>query len=163
METANWIIAISTTTYALVVIFTIFYIAKQLRESKLLREASVLKEVYDYVIRTHNCRKIIYHHKDTIMKVKSQKDLENLEINYHEITDAIHEVANCYHYIGFLINYGLLSNKSAIFEEGGDTILHVYDIIKPVIEQDRKRMSTEKYKQYLEYLVKEINAYKKCK
>ena len=154
IDIATRLIAVSTTIYTFAFIVTIFYIAKQLKESKLLREAAVLREAYDYIIRTHKFREIIYSNKNEIKAIQNVKDLEEIT---PEISEAIHEVANCYHYIGFLMKYGLLTNKSAIFEEGGDTFLDIYKIIKPEIEQQRAKMGKETYKQYLEYLVEEIN------
>ena len=154
---ATWIIAVSTIVYTFAVIVTIFYIAKQLKENKLLREAAVLKEAYDYIIRTHKFRKIIYSNENEIKAIQNANDLEKI---VSEVSEAIHEVANCYHYIGFLMMCGMLTNKSAIFEEGGDTFLRIYEIIKPAIEQQRATRGKETHKQYLEYLVKEINKYK---
>ena len=57
MDVATWIIAISTGIYTIAFIVTVFYIAKQLKENKLLRESTVLKEAYDYIIRTHKYEK----------------------------------------------------------------------------------------------------------
>ena len=59
------------------------------------------------------------------------------------------------------MKYGLLTNKQGFFEEGGDTFLHIYEIIKPVIKQERVKMSRETYKQYLEYLAEEMSKYKR--
>lgn len=132
IEIATWIIAIFTALYAITVLITVFYIANQLKENRLLREANVLKEVYDYVIRTHQFRKTVYANEGKIKTVKEPQDLDKLE---HNVSEAIHEVANCYHYIGFLMKSGLLTNKSAFFEEGGDTFSRIYEIIKPVITQ----------------------------
>lgn len=161
MTTATWIIAISTTVYAIIVIATLFYIANQVKQNKLQREATALKDVYDYLKQTHKYRKKIYADKEKIKAIQNQEALKQLERTHPEVTEAIHEVANCYHYIGFLMRYGLLTNKPAIFEEGGDTILHIVEIIKPVIKQEREKMDKETYKQYLEYLVNEIRNYKK--
>lgn len=160
MDIATWTIAVSTTVYTFAFIVTVFYIIKQLKESKLLREAAVLKEAYDYIIRTHKFRKIIYSNKNEIRAIQNANDLEKI---VPEVSEAIHEVANCYHYIGFLMTCEMLTNKSAIFEEGGDTFLRIYEIIKPVIEQQRATMGKETHKQYLEYLVEEINKYKSGK
>ena len=160
MDIATCIIATSTGVYTIAFIVTVFYIAKQLKENKLLREATVLKEAYDYIIRTHKFRKIIYAKEKDIKAIKNVDDLKNLEKTLPEVREAIHEAANCYHYIGFLMKYGLLTNKSAIFEEGGDTFLRIHEIIRPAIKQERIRMDKETYKQYLEYLVEEISKYK---
>ena len=158
MDVATWIIAISTGIYTIAFIVTVFYIAKQLKENKLLRESTVLKEAYDYIIRTHKYRKIIYDNERDIRAVRNTKSLDALS---PEVKEAIHEVTNCYHYIGFLMKYGLLTNKQGFFEEGGDTFLRIYEIIKPVIKQERIKMSRETYKQYLEYLAEEMSKYKR--
>jgi hypothetical protein len=92
-----------------------------------------------------------------IKTVDNPQDLEKLE---HNVREAIHEVANCYHYIGFLMKVGLLTNKSAFFEEGGDTFQRIYEIIEPVITQERVMMSRETYKRNLEYLLEEM---KQCR
>jgi hypothetical protein len=155
MEIATWIIAISTSVYTIFVIVTAYYIADQLKENQLLRQATVLKEAYDYVIRTHKFRKIVYNNKNEIKKVQTIEDLQNFENNRPEVNEAMHEVANCYHYIGFLMKSGLLTNKVEFFEEGGNTFLRVYEIISPVIQQERAR-TDETYKQYLEYLKEEM-------
>jgi len=66
MDVATWIIAISTGIYTIAFIVTVFYIAKQLKENKLLHESTVLKEAYDYIIGTHKYRKIIYDNERDI-------------------------------------------------------------------------------------------------
>ena len=90
MDVATWIIAISTGIYTIAFIVTVFYIAKQLKENKLLRESTVLKEVYDYIIRTHKYRKIIYDNERDIRAVRNTKSLDALS---PEVKEAIHEVA----------------------------------------------------------------------
>jgi len=133
---------------------------KTLVETRLLREGTILKQAYDYIRETHNSRVVIYENERTIKGVNSLDELKGLK---KEISDAVHAVAHCYHYIGFLTKYGLLSNKSAIFEETGDTFLHLYNVIRPVIQQERERMHKPTYKQYLEYLKREIDQYKNRK
>jgi hypothetical protein len=59
-EIATWIIAIFTGLYAITILITVFYIANQLKENRLLREANVLKDAYDYIVRTHQSREIVY-------------------------------------------------------------------------------------------------------
>jgi hypothetical protein len=158
VETATWIVAISTALYAITVLITVFYVKGQLKENRLLREANVLKDAYDYVIRTHQSRKIVYANETRIKTVNSVEDLQRLG---GDVRQAIHEVANCYHYIGFLMKSGLLTNKSAFFEEGGDTFDRTYQIIKSAITQERRSMPRETYKQYLEYLLKEMEQYRR--
>ncbi|MDH4223014.1 MAG: hypothetical protein OEV55_05670 [candidate division Zixibacteria bacterium] len=160
IEVATWIIAIFTAIYAIVIIITMVYISKQLRESKFLREATVLKQAYDYVIRTHNHRKLIFSNRDKIAEIKEENDLRNLESSYPEIYKAIHSVANCYHYLGFLMKFRLLTKKSAIFEEGGETILSIYEIIYSVIKLEGDMTGRENYKRYFKYLVEELCNYR---
>ncbi len=157
MVIATSLIAFLTLIYVGTVIFSVCYVKRQLSESRLLREATVLKDAYDYVIRTHEFRRTLYGNESQIRAVQSAEDLEEMERHQPEVYAAIHEVANCYHYIGFLMKYGLITNKHAIFEEGGETIRRVFEIIRPAIEQERARISKETYKQYLEYLVEEID------
>lgn len=162
MEIATWIIAISTTGYTIIVLITAIFIARQLKENKLLRKATVLKEAYDYIIRTHESRKIVYNNENEIKSVQTIEDLQNFKKNRPKVNDALHEVANCYHYIGFLMKSGLLTDKEEFFEEGGNTFLRVYDIIYPVILQEQQ-ITGETHKQYLKYLIKEMNEYKNLK
>jgi|Deesub1362B_J571_1020462.scaffolds.fasta_scaffold02688_12 hypothetical protein len=125
MEIATWIIAIATASYTIAFIITVFYIKGQLKENKLLREATVLKEAYDYIIRTHKFRLILYKNAEKLKKLNQLDELEKID---DELSEAIHEVANCYHYIGFLMKHGMITNKKALFEEGGDTFLRIYEI-----------------------------------
>ena len=76
--------------YTIAFIVTVFYIAKQLKENKLLRESTVLKEAYDSIIRTHKYRKIIYDYERDIRAVRNTKSLDALS---PEVKEAIHEVA----------------------------------------------------------------------
>jgi hypothetical protein len=79
------------------------------------------------------------------------------------IYDALREVANCYHYIGFLIHIGLLTAKEQIFEEGGHTIYGVWSIVRPILEIERLEPERGNYKQYFYALVADLDAYRKSK
>ena len=157
---ANWITALATAVYALVVCYTVYFVRKQLKENKLLREATVIKDVYDYIKKTSYDRSVIYKNEDKILRVRSDRDLKKFKKKSPKIYTAIHEVANCYHYIGFLIKSDLLTNKRAIYQEGGDTILGIHRIIKGVIARDREFAQKNTYKQYLDFIVEDIEKFK---
>ena len=103
---------------------------------------------------------MIYKNEDKILRVRSDRDLKKFKKKSPKIYTAIHEVANCYHYIGFLIKSDLLTNKRAIYQEGGDTILGIHRIIKGVIARDREFAQKNTYKQYLDFIVEDIEKFK---
>ena len=109
-----------------------------------------------YIISTHDARALILANSATIKAVKNKSDLESLKSKSPDLLRAIHDVVNCYHYIGFLMRSRLLTNKGALYEEGGQTILDMSEIIMPVIEIQRENPS---YKQYFDTLVKEVIEY----
>ena len=162
MLVATWISAIATAAYLAAIIFSLIFIYKQVREAARLSEVTLLKEVYDYIVDSHKARGIIYDtvNYSRIKRINTVKQLQSFELNYPDTAEAIHKVANCYHYIGFLMKNRLLKNKKAFFDEGGHTFYQIYERIIPIIELDRQKTGKMKYKQYLGYLYEEYKKYK---
>lgn len=175
-DAAIWVTAVFTAVYAIAVTASLIWISMQVKEArkqaeatkvhaqetKRLAQAEVLKQAYDYIIRTYESRELLHRTRNIIETVKNMQDLGILERKRPDIKEAIYEVANCYHFIGFLIKSELLSEKSAqdVYEEGSDTILDMYKIISPII--DIKKETPDKlYKQYFRYLVEEIEKWRK--
>ncbi|WP_457636086.1 DUF4760 domain-containing protein [Persephonella sp.] len=160
----NWVIALSNFTYTLFFIITVIYIIKQFKEYKLYREISVLQDIYDYIIRTKEDRKKIFENENLIREyISKNKSLSDIE--EQDLRDSIHEVANTYHYAGFLIKKNLIGKdlKSAFFEEGGETFIRVYNLIYPLIEKERKKPFKNTYKQYMDFLYEEYKKLGKLK
>lgn len=158
MECASWVTAIATAFYAAVVLVTAVYLCRQWRETRRMREATVLKDAYEYIIKTHEARKIVKEHEDLIRGIDSQEKL--LVITNGEpkgVDEAIQDVANCYHYVGFLMKYKLLTDTKAISEEGGQTLIHMHGILCNVIRLRREK--NPGYKQYFDYLVNQVQDY----
>ena len=84
--------------------------------------------------------------------------MADLERSNREVLGAIHDVANCYHYIGFLIHSELLLKKKEFFDEGGETMLRVWKLVRTVIEAERERTKRSTYKQYFEQIANEFEA-----
>jgi hypothetical protein len=112
-------------------------------------DAAVVKEAYDYIIGTHPMRRLIFRadNAELIRGVRSPEDLRLFKEEHDELDQAIHAVANCYHYIGFLMHQGLLTAEGAILEEGGHTIVRVHELIGPYIQLEREQRG-DGYKQY---------------
>jgi len=146
---ATCLIAFATTIYTIFFIITLIYVKKQFEEYKLYRNISVLQNIYDYVIKTKEERKKIFEEEEMIKGfINEGKALS--DIYDEKIRDAIHNVANVYHYAGFLIKTNLLGEdfKNAFFEEGGETFFRIYTLIYPLIEEERKKPFKKSYKQY---------------
>jgi len=153
MEVATWIGAVSTAVYAVAFLFTAFYVVFQLRESKMQRKATVLQNVYQYVMDTHLDRAVLYKNAHLIRKVHTLDDLERFSAARPDVDKSIHAVANCYHFIGFLLYCKALPCPEDFLDEGGHTLLKVDQIISQYVELCRKRTCQPKYKQYYTALV----------
>lgn len=153
MELATWIGAVATAIYAVFFVGTAIFVVFQLKEMKLQRDANVMKTVYDYVIATHDDRGLIYSNADAIRAVRTQEDLWLFEAAQPAVDKAIHNVSNCYHYVGFLLAKGMLSGTAGVVDEGGHTVVRIDDIIGTYVRIRRQAMGQPDYKQYYDYLV----------
>ena len=155
--TATWITAVATAIYSLTVLFTVIYVVRQWKETRLLREAAVIKDVYDYIIRTHADRQLIYENQEAIRSIATIEQFSAFGVQHPDVANAIHEVANCYHYLGFLMKNKLLTSRDAVLEEGGRTVLSIHGIIGHIIKlQQRQSLATQGYKQGFVYLANEV-------
>ena len=149
----NMLQAISTVLLAASVI----YAALQVRENSYQRELAVMKEAYDYIRETRKYRRMIYQNKEIILKTKTVEELKKLEKEYPDLYDAIQEVFNCYHYVGFLIKLGFITKKKKEFiDEIHEPVLRINEIAGHIIDLENKKAGYKGYKKYFRYLIQEI-------
>lgn len=155
------IVAASAVVTALLIAFTAWQVTGQHREARLAREAAVIKDLYDYVIRTHDDRNVIFQNRETILGIRSVPDLVDFQRDHPQVSKAIHAATNCYHYLGFHIDCGLITNPIPIYEEAAHTILSIADITMRYTDLEREKTGKKKYKQHFYSLVKRIRMYEK--
>lgn len=120
-------------------------------------QLDVLKHAYDYIRETHVDRVAVYEEEASIRGVKTIDDLKIFEAT--DAATAVHNVANCYHYIGLLAHSGLLTRQTELLQEGAQTIVRIHTIIWPIIELQRERTGQSEYKQYFAWLAERAKDY----
>jgi hypothetical protein len=123
-------------------------------------QLQLVKEAYDYIIRTHKERTLLFKNAQSIMAIKSLSALNQFKENNSELYEALREVSNCYHYIGFLMHIGLLEAKEMLFDEGGETMLGVWQIVEPVLNIERGEPNRGQYKRYFYTLINDLKQYR---
>lgn len=117
-------------------------------------QAQLFKQVYDYIIATEKDRKLVFHRAESLRGVKTSAGWRGIETRGKDgdLIDAVHNVANCYHYIGFLKAANLLTDMDAFLDEAGHTIRRVYEILAPIIGYQRELRNSPEYKKYFDQL-----------
>jgi len=153
---ADWVAAVAACVNTLAFLASIVYVIRQWKESRLIRDATVIEHVYDYIMRTRKDRQVIYNHETALRAIRTEKDLTDFEATHAEVMESVHQVANCYHYLGFLLKEGLLSAQQAVLAECGHTASRMHGIIGEVLALQRVQIGRFEYKQYFNFLIDAI-------
>lgn len=163
MTTSETLTAVQTVAVVLTGLVVVWYTweTQQMRKTAHRQaDAAILKQAYDYVIQTHGSRRVVYRNADRIRAVTTIAALETLRQAEPELDRAIHDVANCFHYIGFLMDQKLFSDQQALIDEAGHTILRMYNLLWTYILLERQDSGAASYKQYFESLARRVPGYR---
>jgi hypothetical protein len=161
MDTTEWLMLIQTAAVVATGVVVVWYTweTRHLRKiSARQADAAVLKQAYDYVIETYPSRKRVFEDAPLIRAVTTCGELRDFKVAHPETDRAIHDVANCFHYVGFLMEHGLFSDDRPFLLEGGHTVLRAYEILWPYILLERQDAGAPRYKQYFHRLAERARA-----
>jgi hypothetical protein len=140
------VLALVTTIYTFLIYKTLKFAKGQLVESEKYRKASVLKDIYDRIANVAEDRMIVYMHKEELIGPKEQTvriglDGEDEYMQLNQATmllsglktntvlyPAILNVADCYQYMGFLIENKFV-DEEIVLKEVAESIISVYELI----------------------------------
>lgn len=153
----DWITiaAIATFAYSVTFLFSVVFIVIQIKEHQFSRDTEIMCLLYDRIIASVPKRRLIYENENCLVKINTLEKWDELQSKNQELADAVTIVSMDYHHMGLFIANGHLKDTKVFLSDIGHIYLRVYKIIVPIIKIQRER-SGKTYREYLEYLKKEV-------